>query len=343
MFKFEEEKTYIDHEIQRYLIILNVEDSFSINFKEIINKSDPNFIYADLDMLCIANSYGNGFPLEDIRINNDFIYSNYSFQQIIETNNNYNMEVAKEHKVIYKQYKIKKNINEEDSKNNYNNKQSEYTMKKRKQKLNKKIKNLEKKINLEFLKRYDYLQMDNNIEQNHIKHYFCNLLAKNYIIFNWCGEEKITKKKIYGILLYKPKLNFSLIKNSLFKNVIKNFISMKYNIIKMDKNCTICIIDVFIDNNFYKQLQNIKGIEIYVDNKDKNIFQKLKWVGLKNYYLSNIDNNSDDIDKIQFTCLINEKGTYDLNKINLAIHYIISRDGVQKFDNILSPIIVKVD
>ena len=346
LFKFEEEKTYIDHEIQRYLIILNVEDSFSINFKEIINKSDPNFIYADLDMLCIANSYGNGFPLEDIRINNDFIYSNYSFQQIIETNNNYNMEVKKEHKVIYKKYKIKKYINEEDSifdSLNNNNKQSEYAIKKRKQKLNKKIKNLEKKINFEFLKRYDYLQMDNNIEQNHIKYYFCNLLARNYIIFNWCGEEKITKKKRYGILFYKPKLNFSLIKNSLFKNVIKNFISMKYNIIKMDKNCTICIIDVFIDNNFYKKLQNIKGIEIYIDNKDKNIFQKLKWVGLKNYYLSNIDNNSDDIDKIQFTCLINEKGTYDLNKINLAAHYIISRDGVQIFDNILSPIIVKVD
>jgi hypothetical protein len=256
------------------------------------------------------------------------------------------MEVKKEHKVIYKKYKIKKYINEEDSifdSLNNNNKQSEYAIKKRKQKLNKKIKNLEKKINFEFLKRYDYLQMDNNIEQNHIKYYFCNLLARNYIIFNWCGEEKITKKKRYGILLYKPKLNFSLIKNSLFKNVIKNFISMKYNIIKMDKNCTICIIDVFIDNNFYKKLQNIKGIEIYIDNKDKNIFQKLKWVGLKNYYLSNIDNNSDDIDKIQFTCLINEKGTYDLNKINLAAHYIISRDGVQIFDNILSPIIVKVD
>ena len=344
VFKFEEDKTYIEHEIQRYLITLNVEDSFSINFKEIINKSQKDSIYADLDMLCITNSYDGDFPLENLMINNEFIYSKDSFEQIDEKDNNYNIEVTKEHKVIYKKYKIKKIINEEDNNiNNYNNKQTEYTIKKRKQKLNKKIMNLEKNIKLDFLTKYDYLQIENNIEQNHIRHYFCNLLAKNYIIFNWSGEEKTTKKKIYGILLYKPKLNFSLIKNNLFKNLIKNFISMKYNIIKMDNNCTICIIDVFIDNNFYKQLQNIRGIEIYIDNKDKNRFQKCKWVGLQKYFLSNIDNNSDNIDKMQFSCLIYEKGIYDLNKISLAVHYIISRNGVQIFNNILSPIIVKVD
>ena len=31
-----EDKTYIDHEIQRYLIIFDVQDSFSFKFKEII-------------------------------------------------------------------------------------------------------------------------------------------------------------------------------------------------------------------------------------------------------------------------------------------------------------------
>ena len=162
------------------------------------------------------------------------------------------------------------------------------------------------------------------------------------MIFNWTAIEKVSKKKINGILFFKPKLNI-LITNNIFKNLINNFISINHNIYKMDNTYTICTINVFIDNNFYKQLQNIKGIEIYIDNRDKNNFKKYEWVGLKNYFISNIDNNSDNVDKIQFSCLIKEKGIYDLNKISLAIHYIISRNGVQIIDSILSPIIVKVD
>ena len=348
LFKFEEDKTYIDHEIQRYLITFNVEDSFNINFKEIINKTQKDLILADLDMVCIANNYNDKILLDNISIN-EFFYSNDSFElinqnkQMDNINNNENMVINDEHTVIYKKFKIKKNVNEDEQMNEQNyNKKSEYVMRKRKKKLYKKTIELEKKINLEFLNKYDYLYNKNNIEQNHIKFNFCNLLAKNYLIFNWTATEKVSKKEINGILFFKPKLNI-LITNNIFKNLINNFISINHNLYKMDNNYTICTINVFIDNNFYKQLQNIRGIEIYIDNKDKNNFQKYEWLGLKNYFISNIDNNSDNVDKIHFSCLIKEKGIYDLNKISLAIHYIISRSGVQIFDNILSPIIVKVD
>ena len=348
LFKFEEDKTYIDHEIQRYLITFNVEDSFNINFKEIINKTQKDLILADLDMVCIANNYNDKILLDNISIN-EFFYSNDSFElinqnkQMDNINNNENMVINDEHTVIYKKFKIKKNVNEDEQMNDQNyNKKSEYVIRKRKKKLYKKAIELEKKINLEFLNKYDYLYNKNNIEQNHIKFNFCNLLAKNYLIFNWTATEKVSKKEINGILFFKPKLNI-LITNNIFKNLINNFISINHNLYKMDNNYTICTINVFIDNNFYKQLQNIRGIEIYIDNKDKNNFQKYEWLGLKNYFISNIDNNSDNVDKIHFSCLIKEKGIYDLNKISLAIHYIISRSGVQIFDNILSPIIVKVD
>ena len=117
---------------------------------------------------------------------------------------------------------------------------------------------------------------------------------------------------------------------------------MKHEIIKVDNSYTLCIVSVSIDNNFYKQLNNIKGIEIYINNKDKNNFKKYKWIGLQKYFLSNLNNDSEQIDVIQFTCQINEKGRYDMNQISIVIHYIISRDGVQTFDNILSPIIVNV-
>ena len=349
LFKFEEDKTYIDHEIQRYLITFNVQDSFSVNFKEIIQNSQPDSIIEDLDMLCIAHKSKNSPQLENITINESF-YSSEIIEQIkqnnnVENNNSENIVEIKEHKVIYKKYKMKKNINKEEENNSdiYNNKQSDYAIKMRKQKLYKKINELEKKINFEFLNEYEDIKKNDTIEHKHVKTNFCKLLAKNYLIFNWTAIEKGTNKIINGLLFYKPKLNFSLIANNLLKNIIKNFISIKQSVFKMDNIFTTCILDVFIDNNFYKQLRNIRGIEIFIDNKTENDFNKCKWVGLKKYYLSNIDNNSDNIDKIQFTCLISEKGIYDLNKISLAVHSNISKMGIKIINNILSPIIVKID
>ena len=225
---------------------------------------------------------------------------------------------------------------------NYNNIEMEYALKKRKEKINKKTEEIEKYINFSFINN-DIIKNDINNKQNHIKRSFSKLLAKDYIIFNWCSIEKDSNKEINGIIFYKPKLNFSLISNALFKNIISNFISMKHDVVKMDSKSTICLINIYIDNNFYKQLKNIKGMEIYINNKDKNNFKKLKWMGLKNYYLSNINNTSDKIDEIQFSCLINEKGMYDINLISLKIHYILSKQKEQIINNILSPIIIKID
>ena len=343
VFKFEEDKTYIDHEIQRFLLILDVQDSFNIKFKEIINKSQSDLIMADLDLLCIEKDYNNNYPLEKLLIS-PFIVSNELLKEnnILEIydnqndNSHENLTLNDEHNVIYKKYKIKKIVNKEDD-NDYS--QSEYAIKKRRQKLNKKIDEFEKCINLDFLKKYNCIK----IEQNHIKNNFLKLLAKDYLIFNWCAIEKQSNKEINGLIMYKPNLFFTSISNNLLKKMINNFISMTYNNIKMNDNSIIYIIHVFIDNKLYKLFQNIKGIEIFIDDKEIKNIQKYKWVGLKKYFFSNINNNSETIEEIQFTCLINEKGIYDLNKLSLAIHYIISTKEVDIINNILSPIIVKVD
>ena len=324
-------------------------------FKEIINRFQPDSIQADLDMLCITNNYSNTFPFDKISINSS-IYSNKSYEQINQDKNNMKIDekensisesssASDEHKIIYKKFKIKKTIDEDEqneNNGNYNNIEKEYALKKRKEKINKKTEEIEKYINFSFINN-DIIKNDINNKQNHIKRSFSKLLAKDYIIFNWCSIEKDSNKEINGIIFYKPKLNFSLISNALFKNIISNFISMKHDVVKMDSKSTICLINIYIDNNFYKQLKNIKGMEIYINNKDKNNFKKLKWMGLKNYYLSNINNTSDKIDEIQFSCLINEKGIYDINLIGLKIFYILSKQKEQIINNILSPIIIKID
>ena len=326
-------------------------DSFNINFKEIINKYQSEFILADLDMLCILNNTSDKENFDKLSINQLF-YSNNLFEQINKNNNNLqinynesnkannNKEIKDEVEVLYNKYKIKKIIDDNDV-NKFNEKQSEYTIKKRREKLKKKINEIKKYINLDFLKKYEFLQNGNNEEQNHIKNFFCDLLGKDYLIFNWNALEKGTNREINGVFFYKPKLSFS-ISNNLFKNIINNFISMKSTIIKMNSTNTICTINVIIDNNFYKQMHNVKGIEIFINNEDKNNFKKYKWIGLKSYFISNIDNNSDKIDEIQFNCLINEKGVYDMNQISLAIHFISSANGVKIINSILSPIIINV-
>ena len=48
LFKFEEEKTINDYEIQRFVIVLNVQNSFCFNIKEIVHKYISDFIHADL-------------------------------------------------------------------------------------------------------------------------------------------------------------------------------------------------------------------------------------------------------------------------------------------------------
>ena len=67
LFKFEEERTMNDYEIQRYIIILDVHDSFSFNIKETVHKYISDSIHADLDVLCNINNHENKeFQLEEL-------------------------------------------------------------------------------------------------------------------------------------------------------------------------------------------------------------------------------------------------------------------------------------
>ena len=116
---------------------------------------------------------------------------------------------------------------------------------------------------------------------------------------------------------------------------------MKHNINKMDK-ITICTIDISIDNNYYNQLENVKGIEIFI-NKDEHNCNKVNWFGLQKYRINKINRNVEKEKEIHFSCYISEKGIYDINQISLLTHFYFTRNEKKIFNKILSPIIVKVD
>ena len=349
LFKFEEERTYIDYEIQRFIIILNIKESFSFNFKEIINKYESNIIKADLDLLCSINNYNDNFSLENLLINQKINFSK-TYEQInienISQNESMKLNYINENEnrsIIYNKYRInkflKKNFEKEILYKNEIINKAEKEKEKGKVKLNSKIKEILRNINLEFLNKYDFIKYDKT--QSHIIYNFCKILLKDFLIFNWSAKDKATKKDIDGILIYKPKLIFSFSSYFSYKNFIKNLISMKHNILK-NGITTICTINISIDTNYYYQLKNVKGIEIYI-NKEKHDSDKVKWIGLQKYTLNKINDNNENEKEIYFTCLIGEKGIYDINKISLLVHFYFTRNEKKIFNKILSPIIVKID
>ena len=335
LFKFEEERTMIDYEIQRFTIILNVLDSFCFNLKEIVNKYDSDSIKADIDFLCYNSN--NEFPLENLIINPKIHSSNIYEQTIIEENSKKNKDIDDKFQITYNKYRIMKKIKNGISVENRQG--EENNNKKENDKINKRIKELLQNINFDFLDKYDFIKYDKT--QSHIKHNFCKLLLKDFLIFNWVAKEKNTNKDINGIIIYKPKLIFSLILDLSFSNFIKNLLSMKHTIKTID-NATICTIDISIDNNFYNQLENVKGIEIFI-NKEEHDSNKIKWFGLQKYRINKINRNYEKENEIHFSCYITEKGIYDINQISLLTHFYFTRNEKKIFNKILSPIIVKID
>ena len=327
LFKFEEERTMNDYEIQRYIIILDVHDSFSFNIKETVHKYISDSIHADLDVLCNINNHENKeFQLEELIINPGINFGN--MYEIINSNNQSNLQqnnLNGQNKTSYKKYTIKK-------------KSDKNKISKTKSNQNKEIKNLLENIKFEFLEQYDFINFDKT--QIHIKQDFCKLLLKEFLIFNWSAKEKNTNKYINGIFIYKPKLIFSLFLNRDYTHFIKNLITMKYTINKMN-DITICTIDISIDYNYYNQLENVKGIEIFI-NKEIYNTEKINWLGLKKYRLNKINGTFEKENEIHFSCTISEKGIYDINQISILAHFYFTRNEKKIFNKILSPIIVKV-
>ena len=334
MFKFEEEKTINDYEIQRFVIVLNVQNSFCFNIKEIVHKYISDFIHADLNVICNINQTDdNDFPLEELIINEKINFSNI-YEQIIPRTKSISKQskLDEQNKTVYTKYTIKKKTqNAFKVKKDNNNKNSNKN-------INNEIKSLLENKNFDFLELYDFINLDKT--QSHIKYDLCKLLLKEFLIFNWSAKEKKSNRYIKGIFIYKPKLIFSLYLNRDFTNFIKNLITMKHNINKMN-DVTICTIDISIDYNYYNQLENVKGIEIFI-NTDNDNFEKVKWLGLKKYKLNKINDNYEKEKEIHFSCLILKNGIYDINQISILAHFYFSRNEKKLFNKILSPIIVKV-
>ena len=341
LFKFEEDKTYIDNEVQRFLIKIKVKDSFNFIFKESINKFLPSMTQFQLNSICTIknNSLLDNFTLSP------HIYLNESFE-VHKNINDWQKTINKDYIVLYNKFIFNKKINEEKYNDNLdiNVNDSEYIIKKKHEKLNKNILDLENNIKFE---ENNYEGLLNDPIQNHIKKKLCFLLAKNNLIFNWSAIEKKTNKEIKGIYIHKPNLKIPTINVKFLTQLLMNSVTLKHSVNIIDKNNTICTLIMTIDKNIFKQINDIKSFDIYIK---QNYSEKCNWIGLKRYSFPNndketnkeLENNDSNIVSLEFNCLIKEKGEYDLNQIWMVIYSNIPRQQEKYIQKILSPIIVKV-
>ena len=121
---------------------------------------------------------------------------------------------------------------------------------------------------------------------------------------------------------------------------------------KIDNNNTICTLTMTINKNIFKEINDIKSFDIYIN---QNHSEKYNWLGLKKYSFPNnnntidnaknqdIDNNKDNIVTLEFNCLFKEKGEYDLNQVGMIIYSNIPRQQEKYIHKILSPIFVKIE
>ena len=340
LFKFEEDKTYIDNEVQRFLIKIKVKDSFNFIFKERINQILPTITQFQLNSICTIknNSLLDYFSLSH------HIYLNDTFE-IHNNKNEWQKTVNKDYIVLYNKYIFNKKIGAKDDKENLdiNNNDNEYVAKQKQQKLNYKITELEKIITFE---ENNYQEILSSPEQGHIKKKLCYLLAKNNLIFNWSAIEKKTNNEIKGLYIHKPNLKIPTINIKFLNQLLINSITLKHFVNKIDDKNTICNLIMKIDKNIFKEINDIRSFDI---NINQNNSDKYNWIGLKKYsFTNNINESKNDLNNnnivfLEFNCLFKEKGEFDLNQIGMVIYSNIPRQQEKYIHKILSPIIVKIE
>ena len=343
LFKFEEDKTYMDNEVQRFLIRIKVKDSFNFVLKESINQFLPSLTQFQLNSICTIK---NNSLLENFSLG-DKIYFNETFN--IKDNSSINLWQKTENKdyiVLYNKFVFDKKINEIDYEDitDIKGADNDYIIKKKQEKLNKKISELENII--KFDENLDKENIMEDIDQNHIKKKLCYLLAKNNIIFTWSANEKNTKNEIRGLYIHKTDLKIPTINVQFLTQLLNSSVSFSHSVNKLNENNTICTLVMMINKNIFKEINDIKSFDVYINKYS----EKYNWIGLKKYTFmnnniqkENEENSEDHMVKLEFNCLFRDKGEYDLNQVSMSIESNIAMQKTKYINKILSPIMIKID
>ena len=282
-------------EVKRFIIKLNVKDSFSFSIKEIYNNlssyDKQNNIFRNID-----------FSLKtDIRIHNkteltNFIIDNplYNDKLILNNRQNYALNDSDIHEIF--RFLKDENI----SSNNEAKNKFDIILNK------KEIFGIEKK----------------DESNNHIFDKFNKLINNSKditIIFPWTAETSSNKEIIQGLYLYELNLSGPKLTKNFIREIFYNSSEMKIIKQKINKEKTFISMDISFKKDGIASLSDIiSQYDIYID-KDEN--PELFWVGLQKYTVVNkISKKGDNNFNCKFNFSTYYKGILEINRISTQLY-----------------------
>lgn len=283
-------------EIKRFIIKLNIKNSFSFEFKESYNNLNSfdkkNNVFKQIDFSLKA----------EIRIKNknqllNFVINEpiYNEKLILNSRNKYIINDSDIHEIFRfnKDENIKTN-NEEKEKDKFNF----------------------------IINNKDIFEIETKDESNnHIFDQFNKIINnknKNIIFFPWTAEIFDNKKRIQGLYLYQLNLSGPKLTKDFIREIFYNSTKTKIIKKKVNDEKTLIVIDLFLNKNGIGSLgEIITKYDIFFDEQNPEI----NWFGLQKYSIINkINKKEENIFLCKFNFMTKLKGLYEVNRISTKLY-----------------------
>ena len=312
-------------EVKRFIIKLNVKNSFSFEIKESYNNLNSfdkkNNIFRQID-----------FSLKtDIRIKNKNELTNFQVNKpifnnklILNSRQNYILNDSDIHEIF--RFNKDENIainNDNDSDNN----------------------------KFDFILNKDIFGIETIDESNnHIFDKFnkiVNNTNQNIIVFPWTAEISEEKKKIQGLYLYELNLSGPKLTKDFIREIFYNSTQAKIIKQKVNNEKTLIVIDLVLNKNGIGSLSDIiTQYDIFIDDENPEIF----WLGLQKYTVINKHNKKNDDNNIflcKFNFMTTLKGVFEVNRISTRLYKKNDEKNINEvfmlINHITKPISILID
>ena len=282
-------------EVKRFIIKLNVKDSFSFSVKEIYNNLNlydkKNDIFRQIDFSLKTDlKISNKTELINITIDNPL----FNDKLILNNRQNYVLNDSDIHEL----FKFHKDENISTSKENKN------------------------KFDI-ILNQKDIYQIDEKDESNnHIFDKFNKIINNSNditIIFPWKAENPDKKTIIQGLYLYELNLSGPKLTKDFIREIFYNSTEIKIMKQKITNEKTFVSIDLAFNKSGISSLSDIiSQYDIYID-KEEN--PEIFWMGLQKYTVINkVDKKGNDMFLCKFNFSTNYKGILEVNRISIRLY-----------------------
>ena len=283
-------------EIKRFIIKLNIKNSFSFEFKESYNNLNSfdkkNNVFKQIDFSLKA----------EIRIKNknqllNFVINEpiYNEKLILNSRNKYIINDSDIHEIF--RFNKDENI-----------------------KTNNEVKEKDK-FNF-IINNKDIFEIETKDESNnHIFDQFNKIINnknKNIIFFPWTAEIFDNKKRIMGLYLYQLNLSGPKLTKDFIREIFYNSTKTKIIKKKVNDEKTLIVIDLFLNKNGIGSLgEIITKYDIFFDEQNPEI----NWFGLQKYSIINkINKKEENIFLCKFNFMTKLKGLYEVNRISTKLY-----------------------